>query len=279
MVFAKLGASIKIWIGHFADGADVRWDQPRPIKKSCRTTEVTHSPTRITSLLDQLERAKNAGANFIVFPEFALDIAQRKIVAQWLKNNECPQLLYTVPGSFHEPDAVDSGMTPPKYFNTAPLFDPEGNVIFTHQKLQLFGKDGLVENISIGNTLHVLATPVGCLTVLICKDFMDEAARVANLLQHVLVDWVLVPSFGNETTIKGHQARARKLAKVVSGTNSAVANAQNTAMNENAKFLPGFAHRSQEDKPKNVSETGEMIKFFLPNRPPNSDKSQNISNH
>jgi predicted amidohydrolase len=269
-------ASIKIWIGHFADGADVQWDKPHPIQENCRTTEVTDAKTRVDSLLKQLVRAKNAGANFIVFPEFSLDIAQRKEVRLWLKSNECPHLLYIVPGSFHE---LQAGTTPEKYFNTAPLFDAEGNVVFTHQKLRLFGKNRVAENVSVGRTLHVLATPIGCLTVLICKDFMDKDASVASLLQHVLVDWVLVPSFGDESTINGHQVRARELAKIVSGTNSAVANARNTAMHPDGGNLPGFGHRSQEDKSTPVPETGCIVEFLLPHCPPSTTKHKKNPYH
>ena len=156
---------------------------------------------------------------------------------------------------------------PANYFNTAPLFDATGKVVFTHQKLRLFGKGRVAENVSVGKTVHVLVTPVGCLTVLICKDFMDTDASVANLLQQVLVDWVLVPSFGDERTIKGHKARARHLAKIVSGTNSAVANSRNTAMAPDADMLPGFGHRSGQDQPAFVAEAGGIVEYLLPNLP------------
>lgn len=255
-------ASIKIWIGHFTDGADVKWDQPYPIEESCRTTIVADSEKRLASLRSQLACANQEGAHFVVFPEFSLDLTQRKEVKLWLKNNVSPQLLYVVPGSFHEQANTSTSI---KYFNTAPLLDTTGKVVFTHQKLRLFGKGKLAENVSVGKTLHVLATPVGCLTVLICKDFMDTDASIANLLQHALVDWVLVPSFGDERTLKEHKARARKLAKVVSGTNSAVANSRNTATHPDGGMLPGFGHRSQEDAPKSVPETGGMVEYLLPN--------------
>jgi predicted amidohydrolase len=257
-------ASIKIWIGHFADGADVKWDKPHPIRESCRTTQVADGEKRVASLRSQLASASQEGAHFVVFPEFSLDLAQRKAAKLWLKNNKSSQLRYVVPGSFHEPIA---GSTPAKYFNTAPLLDATGRAVFTHQKLRLFGKGKVAENVSVGKTVHVLVTPVGCLTVLICKDFMDIDASVDNLLQHVLVDWVLVPSFGNDKTIDGHKARARELAIKVSGTNSAVANSLNTAMEPNGSMLPGFAHRSGQDQSTPVPETGCIVEYLLPNAP------------
>lgn len=270
-------ASIKIWIGHFADGADVLWDKPRPIAESCRSTAVADGEKRLASVRHQLHCANQAGAHFVVFPEFSLDLDQREQARLWLKNNAPSQLRYVVPGSFHEPVPGSAG---PTCFNTAPLFAATGKVVFTHQKLRLFGKDVVAEDVSVGKTLHVLATPIGCLTLLICKDFMDTDASVANLLQHVLVDWVLVPSFGDERTIKGHKARARTLAKIVSGTNSAVANSRNTAMEPGAGTLPGFGHRSGQDLPVLVPETGGIVEYRLPNgptttmRPKNAQKSR-----
>ena len=85
--------------------------------------------------------------------------------------------------------------------------------------------------------------------IFICKDFMDDGPNICNLLKHVLVDWVFVPSFGNPTTIKAHKKRAKSLAAVVSGTNSAVANTRNSAMDVPdepvGKPIPGFGYRSQ----------------------------------
>ncbi len=257
-------AHIKIWIGHFADGADVQWDKPHPISESCRTVAVVDGKTRLASLHHQLARASQEGAHFVVFPEFSLDHDQRKAVKIWLKNNNLASLRYVVPGSFHtQVDDSASGQT----FNTAPLLNAAGKVVFTHQKLRLFGKGKVAENVSVGKTLHVLATPVGCLTVLICKDFMDVDAHVANLLQHVLVDWVLVPSFGDARTIRGHKARAKQLATIVSGTNSAVANSRNTALEPKARVLPGFGHRSGQEQPTPVLKTGGMVEYLLPNGP------------
>ncbi len=266
--------SLKIWIGHFADQADVTWEPPISAGKSCRTVSVSPATERENSLIAQLEAAKQAGAHFMVLPEFSLDLEQRKKVSQWLRKNNCEHLIYIVPGSFHE---LDTTQTPNDFFNTAPLFNAEGKVIFTHQKLRRYGKYDIAEDIALGNTLHVLATPLGCLTVLICKDFMDADARVNNLLQHVLVDWVLVPSFGDQKTIDAHQERAKNLAKVVSGTNSAVANTRNSAMDKSGAPLPGFGHSSQTKETCFIPDTGGIVEFPLAQQqPPQPQKTLRI---
>ena len=71
--------------------------------------------------------------------------------------------------------------------------------LLTHRKLRIFGGfESGAEHVDVGETLHVLVTPIGCITVLIGKDFIDAHASVESLLTEVPVDWVLVPSFGDE---------------------------------------------------------------------------------
>lgn len=249
---------VKIWIADFTDAADVTWDKSSP-SGNWRTVAVKPAQTRSDSLVAQLQKAKQMGANFVVFPEFSLDTTHRSEVLRWLQNNDPGSIVYIVPGSFHEGEQHVC-------FNTAPLIQRDGKTVFTHQKLRLFGKDGVAEHVEIGNTLHVLTTPLGCLTVLICKDFMDEDASVVGLLQSAFVDWALVPSYGDEKTVSAHQERAKKLAYKIAGVNSAVANTRNTAMAPQGSPLPGFGHASGERQAQPVSANGGMAEYPLPKK-------------
>jgi predicted amidohydrolase len=169
-----------------------------------------------------------------------------------------------VAGAFHEPEQATN---PLLAHNTAPVFTGNGRRLFVHRKLRLFGRDDVgAECAQVGNRLHVLITPIGCMTVLICKDFLDEDARVDNLLAEVPVDWVWVPSYGDETTLKGHKERARKLAKVTVGTSCAVAQPQNTAMkkkDQTQALLPGFGHPAGDAVPIDVATSGGLVEFGL----------------
>ena len=55
-------AQLKIWIGHFTDNADVRWDKTSP-SGNWRTTIITPEATRLASLTEQLKQVADAGAH------------------------------------------------------------------------------------------------------------------------------------------------------------------------------------------------------------------------
>jgi hypothetical protein len=258
---------LKAWIAHFDDGADVVWDRQISPIGNWRTLSVTPHTTRQDSMLQTLSAAAQAGAQIVVFPEFTLDLQHRDQVAAYLRQNPS-DIQLVVAGAFHEPEqAADPSLA----YNTAPVFTGSGSRLFVHRKLRLFGRNDVgAECAQVGNRLHVLITPIGCMTVLICKDFLDEDARVDNLLAEVPVDWVWVPSYGDETTLKGHKERARKLAKVTVGTSCAVAQTQNTAMkkkDQTQALLPGFGHPAGDAVPVDVPSSGGLVEFGLAKQP------------
>lgn len=259
--------TLKVWIAHFDDGADVDWDRTSSPIGNWRTLSVQPHASRQASMEQTLSAAAQAGAQVVVFPEFTLDVRHREQLSNYLRlNPSCIQL--AVAGAFH---AEDMAADPPVTYNTAPVYTGSGRQLFTHRKLRLFGRNDVgSEFAEVGNHLHVLVTPIGCMTVLICKDFLDEEPRVDNLLAEVPVDWVWVPSFGDETTLKAHKERARKLATVTTGTSCAVAQTQNTAMKkegEQQPLLPGFGHAAGQKSPCDVLAAGGLIEFGLATQP------------
>lgn len=265
-------AALKVWVGHFDDGADVQWTQKLSPVNNWRATEVKPHDARAASLNASLEHAREAGAHVVVLPEFTVDLAHRLHIEQLLRNQppESPVQL-VVAGSFHEPVAPgDPGDALPLHaaHNTAPVFNGQGRVLWSHRKLRLFGdcRHG-TEHVEVGNRLHVLLTPLGCMTVLICKDFLDEHESVSDLLKEVPVDWVWVPSFGDDKTLRAHQAVARLLARTTPGTTSVVAQTQNTALaapGTSLPPLPGFGHAAgQPDPTPCVGVTGGVLSFPL----------------
>ena len=140
--------------------------------------------------------------------------------------------------------------------------------LLTHRKLRIFGGfESGAEHVDVGETLHVLVTPIGCIAVLICKDFIDAHASVESLLTEVPVDWVLVPSFGDEKTIRAHKDRAKALAMVKTGTNSVVAQTLNTAVPRSGppqECVRGFGHAAGCPQPElQVGDAGGMVTFAL----------------
>lgn len=272
--FAKLWSdqqpALKVWIGHFNDAADVQWT--RNDVGNWRTVCVAPQEVRSASLLTAVASATEAGANIIVFPEFTLDMDQRQALVRHLYRNPTPSLLMVLAGSFHETEGN-------KAFNTAPLYNSNtGETLLTHRKLRIFGDvDHGAEQVDLGDSVHVLVTPIGCMTVLICKDFLDVHPSVESLLTEVPVDWVLVPSFGDEKTIRAHKERAKELAIVKTGTHTVVAQTLNTAakpVQPPAECVRGFGHTAgcKEPEPQ-VGESGGLVTFPLIQQVPMSPKS------
>lgn len=255
--------TLKTWVAHFDDGADVFWDRTSSPIGNWRTLSVEPQASRTSSLLQTLTTAAQSGAHVVVFPEFTLDLEHRKHLADHLRQNP-GTIQLVVAGAFHEPEQPG---TPALAYNTAPVFTGNGRKLFAHRKLRLFGRNDVgAEYAEVGNKLHVLVTPIGCMTVLICKDFLDEDPRVDNLLAEVPVDWVWVPSYGNETTLRNHKERAKRLATVTTGTSCAVAQTQNTAMKkpgEHQALLPGFGHAAGAPAPCDVPANGGLVEFGL----------------
>lgn len=256
-------ATLKVWIAHFDDGADVVWDTTASPIGNWRAQHVHPHAQRQASATQTLNEAATANAQIVVFPEFTLDLQHRAALTHHLRQNPS-SIQLVVAGAFHA-----TPTQPPEegIYNTAPVFNANGNTLFEHRKLRLFGRDDVgAEFAEVGNRLHVLVTPIGCMTVLICKDFLDEDPRVNNLLTEVPVDWAWVPSYGDETTLRAHQARAKKLATVTTGTSCAVAQTQNTAMKkegEDLGLLPGFGHAAGQKIPSVVQKSGGVVEFSL----------------
>lgn len=251
-----------VWIAHFRDGADVRWTQEFSPVGNWRATHVAPHETRVESLQSTLASARASLAQALVFPEFAIDLEQRKVVQRYLRQSESepngPLLL--VAGSFHAPADPHTQTV----YNEAPVYGPGGRLLFAHRKLRLFGEaEGGTEHAAVGDEFHVLLTPIGCMAVLICKDFIDDEASVCSLLKEVPIDWVWVPSFGNATTLKLHQARARALACVTPGTSVAVAQTKNSFAEPKGDDLPGFGHPAGVKEPTKVGIDGGRVSFPL----------------
>ena len=256
--------ALKVWIGHFNDTAQVQWTCND--LGNVRTTDIAPQKVRTDSLLAAMDSAAKHGAHIVVFPEFALDLEQRKALVKHLRTNSYASLILVVAGSFHEDEGDET-------FNTAPLYSASGQKLLTHRKLRVYGDlNHGAEDVSVGNSIHVLSTPVGCMTVLICKDFIDAHASVDSLLTEVPVDWALVPSFGDEKTIKAHKARAQTLAVVRTGTHSVVAQTLNTIIEREeppTQCVRGFGHAAGSKTPDpQVGETGGLVIFKLGQQEP-----------
>ncbi len=108
---------------------------------------------------------------------------------------------------------------------------------------------------------------MGLLTVLICKDFLDDHPCVLTLLSDVPVEWVLVPSFGDEKTIRQHKVRAKAQALVRTGSHIALAQIFNNVddpTRQPTECVRGFGYIGGNAAPEpQVSENGGLVVFPL----------------
>ena len=264
--------SLKVWIAHLDDNAVVKGSTNQSAVGDWRATHIEPGEDRMASLYRTVDQAQAAGAQVIVFPELTIDVAQRALLAKRLRQQPVDHLVLIQMGSFHETIATES-----KTFNTAPLVTALGRTVLTHRKLRAFSKvapdaDPVTEDISLGDTLHILATPVGLLTVLICKDFLDAHASMLSLLSDAPVEWVLVPSFGNEKTVRLHKARAKELGLVRTGSHTVLAQIFSNVDDPSRRpteCVRGFGHIGGKTSPEpQVPESGGLVVFPLQGEAP-----------
>jgi hypothetical protein len=265
---AAAHAALDVWVGHFDDGSRVRWDSRATPSRRWLALDVHPPEPRRASSAAALRSATECGAHVLVLPELALDMAARQELALSLEAGAASQRpLLCVPGSFHEQIGG-------RWFNTAPLLDGiTGETLFVHRKLRLFGTVGegdepdFAEAIEVGDEFNVLASDAGCFGVLICKDHLDAHPSVRTLIQQVPIDWLLVPSYGDEKTIEGQMRRARELAKTEVGCHVVVANIRNLGIGQGTSPLPGFGIGPHDDVPQRVEPAGGRVRFPFDTEP------------
>lgn len=258
-VDVEQGVAMPIWIGHLHDGCRIKLE-PSGVDRF-KAVSVGPAEARTKSIRTSLQNAASAGALLLVLPELTVDIEARTTVAVWLQEHPEHPFEMVIAGSFHE-QTVDG------WYNTAELWNRHAEVVIKHRKIRLFGDaDGIAEDVQTGDGVSVLVTPAGTFTLLICKDFLDEHQSVATLLQEVPVDWVIVPSYGNETTVARLKARADIVARVSPGASCAVANQRNIE-EKNGTPLPGFAHASGGAASVDALTQGSLITLIVPRTDP-----------
>ena len=181
-------SALRCWVAHFDDGCEIQWQQHGAAKRLLASA-IAPTEIRTQSALAMLASANGTSASVVVAPELTLDLAHRDAMGRWIWNQPTAHRpLLVLPGSWHE---FHNG----EVFNCAPLMDgTRWEPLFSHRKLTAYGTYGdggtedLIEAIHVGAALHVLVTPIGTFTVLVCKDFIDVDAQLRSLLQVVPVN-------------------------------------------------------------------------------------------
>jgi len=163
---------------------------------------------------EAVKAAHKDGCSIAVFPELTVDQASLKSIIDdletkpWLQDEDDdvsisgPTLV--VAGSWHY---EDSGV----YYNIATVLDGNGECLLRHSKRLPYRESstGRLERIAVGKELAVLVLEEGLFGFGVCLDYCHEGYDTPY--GALDVDFVLVPSCGNQTTMEGHVARAAQL--------------------------------------------------------------------
>ena len=220
--------SARVYLAHFVDG--VTLNRVSSAAKKFFVSGLSDAVRRTQSITEHLIAAADARADFVIFPELTVTSEQREDIRRWYRkaiDAGGPTPIFIVAGSFHE---VVAG----RHVNRAQMLGAHGEVL-THIKVRPYGLAGAeAEDISSGDRIELLATPIGIISMPICKDFNDVAGIDWTPMGP---DWCLVPSMGDETNVKAHTGQAERLWKVLFRTVSLVGNQE-----YDGGPIPGFAY-------------------------------------
>ncbi|MBF0437602.1 MAG: hypothetical protein HQL93_00630 [Magnetococcales bacterium] len=201
--------SLRVWFGTFPDNINPHWPEFNDQKCTCKNLE--NPCLRRKSIQKSLNDAQTAQAQVVILPELAVCPTLQEEIRLHLKNKEF-NFLIVVPGSFHEWNKELPDELP---FNRTRLLNGEGRQIFTHDKFNPFGsedKKSCHEVISIGNTVTLWITPIGVISLAICRDFCEEDDDSdPRLWKTVAPDLVLVPSMSPRGGMTAHLRQAQFL--------------------------------------------------------------------
>ncbi len=164
-----------------------------------------------------IEGALDAGCFAVVWPELSVTPDLRRHIqaafAQRSPADARPAPEVVVAGSWHEPEDG-------RHVNRARILDGYGAELAVYDKvIPYIDKDLGPEDIRPGRRLPVVVTGGHLVGFAICKDFCDVADDSPFFSLHL--DVVLVPSMGDEATMRGHQNTAKR-AQATFGTRAFV---------------------------------------------------------
>jgi hypothetical protein len=165
------------------------------------------SPNQLEVIEAHLAAATKRACAAVVYPELTIGRTTLGEISRRLSNGtwDVPHLSILVAGSMH---AADGGRT----YNVATVFDGYGQTVVQHRKLYRFSKGAtLIEDIDLGTKLHVVVLEDAIFTIGICLDFCNLMETPPYV--ELDVDFVVVPSYGTETTMVGHVERSTDVMK------------------------------------------------------------------
>lgn len=207
--------ALTVVAGVFTDGAQLNvvkrdgrfWVSKLKTRNDLRTREASIKRLFSASL-------DNADANVIILPEMTLprDREQHilKAMRKELKSREDDRKLLVLLGSFHAFENKERVNSASLYLVAA---DAPAVEVLRHNKFAAAFIDKRSEKIALSNSLTLLATPMGLWLVVICMDFCDQLSDTESVWDYVDAELILVPSYGDVSTLSRHVDRAQMLGR------------------------------------------------------------------
>ena len=249
---AEQDSGINCAVGLFADGGEPQGSTVATSKThgKCFFTHTTTDSTRLASALRQIDTANAAEATVLVFPELTLSLANQASLLRELRQRWRTEERLRIPllllGSFHQ-DA------PPKRNQAHLICGPNLSEIAIHNKFSQATRGPVTEDFHPGNEVVLFSTPLGNISLAICKDSFDEFHPL--WLDHLAPNLLLVPSLSDKVT--AHLRKTQELWNrhrcITVVANQPWSSGQQSAPPDEADPYFGFIHADQvhvrDDRP------------------------------
>ena len=152
----------------------------------------------------QVQGCYDDGAFVMVYPELSMPEARRKLLSGALEARSRQMEVgkgpaFVAAGSWHDRDA--DGVR-----NIMRVLDKTGTERMRYAKSSAYFRDGVEEGIVLDKVIPVLVNTDFLATFAICLDFCER--ELPTPYDRLDVDLILVASYGNAQTMKGHEANA-----------------------------------------------------------------------
>jgi hypothetical protein len=241
---AEQNSGIHCAVGLFADGGEPQGSTVATSKThgKCFFTHTTTDSTRLVSALSQIDTANAAEATVLIFPELTLSLANQASLLEALRQrwqtNERLRIPLLLLGSFHQD-------VPPKRNQARLICGPNLSEIAIHNKFSQATLGPVTEDFQPGNEVVLFSTPLGNISLAICKDSFDEFHPL--WLDHLAPSLLLVPSLSDKVTahLKKTQELWNRHRCITVVANQPWSSCQQSAPPDEADPYFGFIHAEQ----------------------------------
>ncbi|WP_374327159.1 hypothetical protein [Azonexus sp.] len=254
---------LRVALGHFPDFHQISWstvktDENRQIGFATGTEGENN---RFAQAQEQILAAEKSGADLLIFPELTLAESVQEKIRDWLlqrdEQNDACSISLIVLGSFHVRSETYAR-------NRCRLLQGKnGRNILTHDKFSPASIGGFTEGFTPGESASLLCTPIGNLSLAICKDCIGEYWDI--WLKQLCPDWLIIPSLSDGITL--HQQATRSLWNLHRSTslvaNQPIDNTIQTATSSAGSPHFGYVHTSHSQRNDKLDATA-----FHPGTPP-----------